>query len=112
MRARADWAGLDARTEGVVRGSMAYRLATLALSRLRRDWATSTFRRAVPTDFPERIRFWSWAAVVAAATALVLGPLGTTPRPLGWIVPALAGFIALVILAVAPRSNGHERPTR
>lgn len=92
----------DARVEAIVRHSAVYRAVDAAFRHLQQAWVSSTLRRTAG-GVGGRIRFWALATAVAAAAALVLAPYGTTPAPLGWIVPLTSGAVALVIFVLAPR---------
>ena len=93
----------DARVEDIVRRSAAYRCADALIGGLERAWTHSRARRIATIGDRDRIRFWATSTIVAAATAVLLSPLGTTPRPAVWLLPAIAFAIGLVVVMLAPR---------
>lgn len=95
-------ASVDGKVEAIVRGSAVNRSADGMLSAVERAWLTSWIRNRTTSAPSNRIRFWSLATVAASVTTLLLAPLGTTPRPLAWVVPAVAGGIALAVLVSTP----------
>lgn len=92
----------DERVVRIVQGSVAYRAADAALRAVQAGWTGSCARAALERVAADRARFWSLAVLTAAATALVLAPLGADPRPLSWLVPAFAASLSLVILVGSP----------
>ena len=94
---------IDERTTEVVRASGVYRAADASLRALESGWRTSWTRAVMSRLIGDGVRFASIAALTASATALLLTPLGTDPRPLAWLVPAVCGGVALVILAGTTR---------
>jgi hypothetical protein len=93
----------DERVVGVVRSSGAYRAADAVLQTVESGWSGARARNILGVASANGTRFWSVVTLVASATALLLAPLGADPRPLAWIVPALAGALSIVILVSAPR---------
>lgn len=92
---------IDGHVASIVRRSVIYRTADAALAVIERSWVSSwVHRRAAATASP--VRFRALATASASAVALVLAPYGTTPVPLGWIVPLTSGLAALVIYVLAP----------
>lgn len=98
-------ASVDGKLEAIVRGSVMYRGADGMLSAVERAWLTSWNRNQTTSAMSDRIRFWSLATVAASVTTLLLAPLGTTPRPLAWVVPAVAGGIALAVRVSTPAAK-------
>lgn len=93
----------DQRTIEVVRASGAYRGADAALRALEAGWRTSWSRAVMRRLTGDGVRFWSIAALTASATVLALAPLGTDPRPLGWLVPSAVGAVSLFVLVSSSR---------
>lgn len=93
----------DQRTIDIVRASAAYRAVDATLRALEAAWRSSSARAAMSRVAPHRVRFWSIAALTASATVLLLAPLGSDPRPLAWLVPAIVGGVALLILSTTSR---------
>lgn len=93
----------DARAEAIVRRSAAYRAVNALISGVEHAWTHSLGRRMTTIKGADRIRSWAITAIVAAMTALLLGPFGTTPRPAAWLVPAIALAIGLLVVVFAPR---------
>jgi len=96
---------VDGQVEAIVRESVVYRSADGMLSAVERAWLTSWIRNRTASAMSDRIRFWSLATLAASVTTLLLAPLGTTPRPLAWVAPAVAGALALAVLVstLAPK---------
>lgn len=93
----------DDRVVALVRSSGLYRAADAVLRAVATAWRTSAARELFDRPPAERVRFWSIAALTASLTALALAPLGTDPRPLGWLVPSIAAVVSLLILVSSPR---------
>ena len=93
----------DARVEDIVRRSAVYRCADGLIAGVERAWTHSRARRIATIGVRDRIRFWATSTIVAAVTAMVLSPLGTTPRPAVWLLPAIAFAIGLLLIVLAPR---------
>jgi len=93
----------DDQVEALVRRSVAYRGAAALVAAVERGWTHSRARRIAAIADGDRIRFWAIATIVAAATAMVLSPLGTAPRPVAWLLPAIAFAIGLLVVVLAPR---------
>lgn len=93
----------DARVETIVRRSAAYRWADAMIEGVERAWNHSRTRRLSTIAGADRIRFWATTTIVAAVTAIVLSLFGTTPRPVTWLLPAVAFAIGLLVVVLAPR---------
>jgi hypothetical protein len=89
----------DAQVIDIVRGSAVYRAAHALMLGLERGWQSSAIRGAGV----EGPRFWAAVSVIASITSLAAAPLGTTPRPLAWLVPASAGILGAALLVLMPR---------
>lgn len=92
----------DARVEDIVRRSVAYRCAAALITAVERAWAHSWARRMAAIDDRDQIRFWATTTMAAAATAALLSPFATTPRPVAWLLPAIAFAIGLLVVVLAP----------
>jgi hypothetical protein len=93
----------DDRVEAIIRRSVAYRCADALISGVEHAWTHSRARRIVTIGDGERMRFWASTTIVAAVTAMLLSPLGTTPRPLAWLLPAIAFAVGLLVVLLAAR---------
>ena len=93
----------DARVEDIVRRSAVYRCADALIAGVERAWTHSRTRRIAMISDRDRIRFWATSTIVAAVTAMLLSPFGTTPRPAVWLLPAIAFAIALLVVMLVPR---------
>jgi hypothetical protein len=107
---------IDDRVEAVFAGSVVFggldRLTTKVIAAWQSSWTRNHVTRipSVPgrSDALNTIVFWAIAGLTAAVVALVLAPMATTPRPLGWIVPLVVGVAcaAVAVIAGARRSPG------
>jgi hypothetical protein len=87
--------------------SAAGRALTRAGTALQAAWADSSIRSVLDPPHERsvraRITFASVATLTASVVALGLSQLGTMPRPYAWVVPSVAGAIALVCFGLRPR---------
>ena len=89
--------------DAIARRSVAYRCADALVAGVERAWAHSRVRRMAAIDDRDQVRFWANTTMVAAGTAVLLSPFGTAPRPVAWLLPAIAFAIGLLVVVLAPR---------
>jgi hypothetical protein len=96
----------DGRVSDIVRASAVYRAVLALVVGLERGWQSSLVRGAGVAG----PRHWAAVSVIASITILAAAPLGTTPRPLAWLVPASAGILGAVVLVLIPRVRTERSP--
>jgi hypothetical protein len=107
MKISAHYQSVDTSVERLVHGSLVWSTADRFLKILDAGWRASAVRKLVSGTDCDRVHTWAGVALVSAVTALVLAPFGTTPRPLAWLVPAVAAVFAIVTLIIARRATSR-----
>jgi len=111
---------IDARVEAVFGASAVFRALDRAMTTCLAAWQSSWIRRHVlrvpsaagRSESLNAIVFWATVGLMAAVTVLVLSPLATTPRPLAWIVPVVAGIASAAIAVFAGTHRSPDGPPR